>query len=73
MTIFNDWFNFSEIFFQKDTQNSKHKMIRGEINKFYVQIQKQSSRACNFIEKETLALVNFAKFLGAPFLTEHLR
>ena len=32
--------------------------------------------ACNFIKKETLAQmfpVNFAKFLGTPFLTEHLR
>ena len=32
--------------------------------------------ACNFIKKENLARcfpVNFAKFLGTPFVTEHLR
>ena len=28
--------------------------------------------ACNFTKKETLARVNFAKFLRTPFLIEHL-
>ena len=30
------------------------------------------TETCNFIKKEALAHLNFAKFLRTPFLTEHL-
>ena len=43
-----------------------------KIKKFFIGVN--VAEACNFIKKETLTQVfpvNFAKFLGTPFLTDH--
>ena len=41
---------------------------------FFKNLQENTcAKACNFIKKETLVQVNFAKFLRTPFFIERLR
>ena len=59
-----------KVFLEISQNNIFHRKIISEPESLLFKLQ---TLACNFIKKETLAQVFFAKFLRTFFLTEHLR